>query len=330
MPPGVRGCYQSCRPVLQGAINRVARCYRVLFVAPPGVTGVLSIASPGVTGCYQSRRPVLQGVICRVARCYRVLSIGSPGVIGCDLSRRPVLQGLIQSRRPVLTIQGAICYVSWCYAVTLLHCVICNLAWRCVSWRFRVLSIASPGVTWCYLSRRPVLQGVIRRVARCYRVLSVASPGVTGCYLSRRPVLQGVICRVARCYRVFELSCSCLLVWSRSYMNQDTRGYGLVVGWRVLMAWLGWQLWPAHMGRQIARLSLGRQIARLSLGGDTSRHRCHWRQRRNEPMEPPSQRRRQQDMSPKYTPCKNILLTSCYTSAMRIDSLVLRRSGGYV
>ena len=157
--PDVTGCCLSRRPVLEDVINRVARCYRVL-----------SIASPGVTGWGFSRRPVLQGLVNRVARCHRVWFVAPPGVTGS-----------YQSRRPVLTIQGAICYVSWCYAVTLLHCVICHLAWRCVSWRFRVLSIASPGVTWCYLSRRPVLQGVIRRVARCYRVLSVASPGVTGC-----------------------------------------------------------------------------------------------------------------------------------------------------
>ena len=60
-----------CRAALEDVINRVARCYRVL-----------SIASPGVTGCCLSRRPVLQGVINRVARCYRVLSIASPGVTG--------------------------------------------------------------------------------------------------------------------------------------------------------------------------------------------------------------------------------------------------------
>ena len=157
----------------------------------------------------------------------------------------------------MLTIQGAICYVSWCYA--LLHCytvlsvtshgvaspddsgscqsrrpvlhgVICRVV-RC----YRVLSVASPGVTGCYLSRRPVL----------YRVLSVASPGVAGCYLSRRrcytrcylsrrrcytrcylsrrPVLQGVICRVARCYRVFELSCSCLLAQHVVYLFMASR-----------------------------------------------------------------------------------------------------------
>ena len=66
--------------------------------------------------------------------------------------------------------------------------------------------VASPDDSGSCQSRRPVLHGVICRVARCYRVLSVASPGVTGCYLSRRPVLQGVICRVARCCKMLSVA----------------------------------------------------------------------------------------------------------------------------